>query len=237
MQHTIYFSSDNYQLRGILHLPETANPPVIIGSHGLLSSGDSPKQIALAQACVNRGMAFFRFDHRGIGKSDGDFATATTFAGRCRDMVRAIEVMQARPETGNRIGLFGSSFGGAVCLSVAPLFNVSAIVTVAAPLCSQSIQEPYVNDPGNSPLIEKLDRTALFFDLKEKIARLGHMLIFHGDEDPIVPFSNALELYARASEPKRLIRQPGGDHPMSDPEHQDVFLNLAAEWFESYLAY
>jgi len=236
MQQIIHFSSDEYHLTGILHLPDTENPPVVIGSHGLLGTGDSPKQIALAEECVKRGMAFFRFDHRGCGKSNGDFAAATTFAGRCRDMMRAIEIIKARPETGNRIGVFGSSFGGAVCLAVAPLFAISAIVTVAAPLCSQSIQEPYVNDPANIPLIERLDRDALFFDLRDKLALLSHLLIFHGDEDKIVPFSNALELHAKVSEPKRLIRQPGGDHPMSDPEHQDVFMNLAAEWFETYLA-
>jgi len=237
MQQMIHFSSDDYGLSGMLHLPETENPPVIIGSHGLFSTGDSPKQIALAEECIKRGMAFFRFDHRGCGRSDGDFAIATTFEGRCRDLTRAIEVMQARPETGNRIGLFGSSFGGAACLAVAPQFDIAAIVTVAAPLCSESIRSPYVNDPANSPLIEALDRTSLFFDLRDKIGNLTHLLIFHGNKDAIVPFSNARELYAKASEPKRLIRQEGGDHSMSDPKHQKEFMDLAAGWFEKYLRF
>jgi dipeptidyl aminopeptidase/acylaminoacyl peptidase len=235
MQQLIHFDSDDYRLSGMLHLPETVSPPVIIGSHGLFSTGDSPKQIALAEECTKRGMAFFRIDHRGCGRSDGDFAIATTFAGRCRDLIRAIEVMRARPEIGNRFGLFGSSFGGAACLAVAPQFDIAAMVTVAAPLCSESIRSPYVNDPANSPLIETLDKTALFFDLRDRIHNLTHLLIFHGDKDVIVPFSNALELYAKASESKRLIRQENGDHPMSDPKHQKEFIDLAAGWFETYL--
>ncbi|MFZ2630550.1 MAG: alpha/beta fold hydrolase [Desulfosalsimonadaceae bacterium] len=237
MQHTIYFFSEGYRLRGVLHLPETENPPVVIGSHGLFSTGDSPKQTALAEQCLKRGMAFFRFDHRGCGRSDGDFAIATTFEGRCRDLVRAVEVMQARPEIGKHIGLFGSSFGGAVCLSVAAQFEVKAIVTVAAPLSSGSIRPPDVNDPANSPLIENLDKAALFFDLGDSIQNLSRLLIFHGDRDAVVPFSNALELYAKASEPKRLIRQAGGAHSMSDPGHQKEFTDLAAWWFEKHLLF
>jgi hypothetical protein len=67
----ISFLSDNFLLRGILHIPAVEKGPVIIGSHGLLSSGNSPKQIALARRCNDFGIAFFRFDHRGCGKSKG----------------------------------------------------------------------------------------------------------------------------------------------------------------------
>jgi len=235
MQQEIHFSSDDYRLSGTLHLPESHSPPVVIGSHGLFSTGDSPKQIALARQCVKLGMAFFRFDHRGCGRSEGDFATATTFAGRCRDLVRAIETMLARPEVGTRIGLFGSSLGGAVCLANAALPEIKTIVTVAAPLCTESIRSPYVNDPANSHLIDALDKDGLFFDLRNRIQNIRHLLIFHGDQDLTVPFSNALELYSQSSEPKRLIHQKNGDHPMSDPQHQKEFENLAAGWFDKYI--
>jgi len=145
--------------------------------------------------------------------------------------------MKARLKPGNRIGFFGSSFGGAVSLSVAAQLNVNVIVTVAAPLFSASIRSPDVNDPANSLLIEALDKDALFFDLREGIHNISHLLIFHGDKDAVVPFSNALELHTSASEPKRLIRQNGGDHSMSDPGHQKEFINQAAGWFEKYLPF
>jgi alpha-beta hydrolase superfamily lysophospholipase len=70
----IMFSSDGLCLRGTLHRPSCDLPPVVIGSHGLLSSRRSPKQIALANRCCRYGMAFFRFDHRGVGDSQGPFA-------------------------------------------------------------------------------------------------------------------------------------------------------------------
>ena len=65
--------SENFLLRGMLHIPTDEKGPVVIGSHGLLSSGNSPKQIELAKRCGEFGIAFFRFDHRGCGKSEGVF--------------------------------------------------------------------------------------------------------------------------------------------------------------------
>ena len=50
----IAFSSDGLLLKGFLHLPARKQPPVVIGSHGLLSSGASPKQVALAQQAGDR---------------------------------------------------------------------------------------------------------------------------------------------------------------------------------------
>ena len=231
MQKQIRFASEKYQLYGTLHLPPEKNPPVVIGSHGLLSSGDSPKQIDLADKCNQNGLAFFRFDHRGCGKSNGDFSSATTFKGRYRDLISAIDTMQNLPETGNLIGLFGSSFGGAVALSVAASFNIKPIVTVAAPMRSETIKPPYITNPANTPMIQSLDKKKLFFDISNQISSISHLLIFHGDKDEIVPYSNALEIYETAKNPKKLISQKNGDHQMSNKIHQKNFMDLAVEWY------
>jgi len=234
MQKTILFSSDKYQLNGTLHLPAFKNPPVIIGSHGLLSTGDSPKQIALAKRCTEHGMAYFRYDHRGCGKSNGEFSSATTFEGRCHDLIAAVKTVQDLPETGEAIALFGSSFGGAISLALAESLDIASIVTVAAPLFSKGIKEPYVNDPTNRPLMQMLDKDKLFFDIRDRVTLITHLLIFHGDDDRIVPFKNALELKHNAKEPKMLICQKNGDHPMSNKIHQKEFIDQAVAWFEKY---
>ncbi len=84
----ISFHSDGLILKGTLHLPTVDHPPVVIGSHGLYSNQDSPKQIALARACNTLGMAYFRFDHRGCGSSQGEFDPVTSLAARCTDLKR-----------------------------------------------------------------------------------------------------------------------------------------------------
>jgi predicted acyl esterase len=83
----ITFLSDGFKLYGTLHLPPAERPPVVIGSHGLLSSSSSPKQIALARACTAAGIAYFRFDHRGRGKSEGVFKEVTSLKARCTDLL------------------------------------------------------------------------------------------------------------------------------------------------------
>ena len=63
---------------------------------------------------------------------------------------------------------------------------------------------------------------------------VSHILIFHGDNDEIVPFSNALEIYKNAKDEKKLIAQKNGDHPMSNEIHQKEFIELAVNWYKKY---
>jgi len=59
-------------------------------------------------------------------------------------------------------------------------------------------------------------------------------LIFHGDNDQIVPFENAVELEKNALPPKQLVCQKNGDHQMSNEAHQQAFMNQAMAWFKTY---
>src|SRR6056297_607409 len=108
-QKTIWFESDGIKLHGTLHLPDNPKPPVVIGAHGLMSNGDSPKQIALAEICNGIGIAYFRFDHRGCGQSEGEFNAVTSFDGRCRDLLDGIQGLLDMNITDGRFALFGSS--------------------------------------------------------------------------------------------------------------------------------
>ncbi len=235
MQQTIWFQSDHYRLHGTLHLPAEPGPPVVIGSHGLLSNGDSPKQIALAEKCSENGIAFFRFDHRGCGQSEGEFASATTFEGRCRDLLAGVHTLLAENKTGKRMALFGSSLGGSVVLATAARVKAQAVVTIAAPVRDQSIRAPYTNDAANLPLLSSINRENLAFDIGERLAGITHMLIFHGDADAIVPYENALEIHERAGAPKELVRLENGDHPMSLPAHQALFMKRSIQWYRARL--
>jgi len=231
--HKISFLSDGLRLEGILHLPDTSRPPVVIGSHGLLSTSSSPKQIELARRCAEHGMAFFRFDHRGCGESEGLFQEVTSLDGRCNDLISAINAVKARKETGNRIGFFGSSMGGAVCLSVASAIDVVSLVTFAAPVRSRKKFElsvdSDVSDTQNLPSGPKSRE----FDISDRLSVVHNILIIHGDEDDVVPISNAREIYEKAGEPKKMIVQRKGDHRMSYRPHQEQFIRDAVLWFQT----
>ena len=229
----ITFSSNGFILRGTLHLPATERPPVVIGSHGLFSSSSSPKQVALAKQCNACGIAFFRFDHRGCGQSNGIFKDVTSLETRCNDLISAIKIIQKRKDTGNRIGLFGSSMGGTVCLSVFAESDVYSIVTCAAPVRSNSITKKLEKSEDSDLMNPPFYKRYLESDISDKLSHVHHILIFHGDSDDLVPLSNAREIYEKAGDPKNLIIQKGGDHRMSNKTHREIFVRESALWFKS----
>ena len=227
----ISFTIDDLTLKGILHLPGTKQPPVIIGCHGLFSSAGSPKQIALAEECNRWDMAYFRFDHRGCGNSQGDFDRVTSLEARCRDLIAAADSINRRPETGKRLGLFGSSMGGTVCLNTAGRLAPAAIVTFAAPIRSDLTGTQL--ESSRSEIV--FDAARRQFDITKRLPALSNILIFHGDGDDVVPVSHAKEIHRLADQPKKFIIQHQGDHPMSNPTHQKDFVREASSWFEQRL--
>ncbi len=235
MKEKISFSADNLVLSGTLHLPETVSPPVVIGAHGLLSTGDSPKQQALAERLNRSGIAYFRFDHRGCGNSQGLFSEVTTFTGRCNDLAAAIRAVVSHPAIGRPIGLFGSSMGGAVCLAVAPDFNICAIVTLAAPVRIGSIKVPL--DIKTDPAFNGMDASQMAFDLSGRLEHISDVLIIHGDADQVVPFPNGEEIFEKAGHPKHLVRLEGGDHSLTRHHHQQVFMEKTVNWFSARLGF
>jgi alpha-beta hydrolase superfamily lysophospholipase len=232
----ISFYADSLLLHGTLHLPAGGgHPAVVIGCHGLYSNQDSPKQIALARACNARGLAFFRFDHRGCGRSQGEFERVTSLAARSIDLKAAIAAITNRLPTCPRLGLFGSSMGGTVCLSVAGALRVDSIVTFAAPLCSDIDrgQLRAASDPKSPGIFLDADKSD--FDISGSLSQVRNLLIFHGEKDQTVPLSHAREIYRLAGDPKKMIVQPNGDHRMSNAIHQEQFIQAASRWLAAGL--
>ena len=79
------------------------------------------------------------------------------------------------------------------------------------------------------------DEIKLSFDISGKLPGINNILIFHGDADQVVPFSNALEVYEKAGDTKKLIIQENGDHLMSNKAHQEEFIREAGLWFKNGL--
>ena len=224
------FTADGFALRGTLHLPNAPLPPVVIGCHGLLSNRHSPKQLALAEACNRLGLAFFRFDHRGCGESEGRLEAVTSLECRASDLLHAIGHLGRRTELGKRVGIFGSSMGGAVGLRVASQREVAALVVFAAPVRSRPLKAA-ARMPGDTR--ENVRMAAVLqeeFDLGPVLARVRNVLVFHGEADAVVPLSHGHEIFRCTAEPKRLIIQKNGDHLMSDPRHQEEFIGEASLW-------
>jgi uncharacterized protein len=230
---TIHFMSDGDRLTGTLHLPDTHRPPLVIGCHGLLADRHSPKQIALAEALGRIQIAYFRFDHRGCGDSQGRMEATDLLPSRCRELYHAMRTMQTFSTLGDIIGLFGSSFGGTVVMATAAEHPVARMVTYAAPINSRTIERAAARKVHHQQPTSLAPLEQLSFDIGDRLGHLHDILIVHGQADEIVPPSHARHIFACAADPKQLVIQPGGDHRMSAPHHQHDFLRASVAWFRS----
>jgi len=128
-------------LAGTLTLPRGPGP----FSAAVLLSGSGPHDrdesivghrpfLVLADHLTRKGIAVLRFDKRGIGKSTGDYANATTedFAG---DAEAALAYLKTRKEIDpKKVGLIGHSEGGMIAPLVAAHSSDPAwIVLLAGP--------------------------------------------------------------------------------------------------------
>jgi uncharacterized protein len=109
------------RLAGTLTIPEGKGPfPAV-----LLITGSGPQDrdetlvghkpfLLLADALTRRRIAVLRFDDRGVARSTGNFATATS-ADFADDVEGGIAFLRERPEIdAKRIGLLGHSEGGVI---------------------------------------------------------------------------------------------------------------------------
>jgi hypothetical protein len=110
---TVAFYSDGLRLAGVLSLPDGAGPhPGVVLCHGFTGI----KELILpyyARRFAEVGFAALAFDYRGFGESEGPRGRLIPLE-QVNDIRNAITFMEAQPEVdANRIGLWGTSFGGA----------------------------------------------------------------------------------------------------------------------------
>lgn len=233
----IVFKVDFHELVGELHLPGTKRPPLVVGSHGLEGSRASAKQLVLSRLLPENNIAFFRFDHRGCGQSQGDFTQDTSLEKRTKDYTGAVQHILSLGLTSDRVGLFGSSMGGATCINAWSKLKSLGIspaggVLCASPMKSLTIKNIPLDATDKRPALD-LDffKKNLLFDLRDRVKKLHNVLIFHGDADEVVPVSNAHDIYRGMLPPKKKIIQANGKHQMNIKEHQAEFEKEALAWF------
>jgi len=90
--------------------------------------------LVLSDHLTRRGIAVLRFDDRGVGKSTGDFAAATS-ADFTSDVLAGVEYLLGRDDVDpDRIGLAGHSEGGLIApMAAVASDDVAYIVLMAGP--------------------------------------------------------------------------------------------------------
>jgi uncharacterized protein len=227
--------SGGLKIRGLLTVPENNHGPYpcVVLSHGLVSSKESSKHIAISEALEAVGIGSCRFDYHGCGESEGviEETTLTTRIDNLRQTTGWIR--RHRFIDGEKIGLLGSSFGGSTSLVVAARDSqIKCISLWATPYLLESKEDDSVSGiEFEQGLFEDFAR----YDLLSEARKVSRGLVIHGEMDSVVSFSEGRAIYENLREPKRFELMEGGDHVFSDDAHRERAISLAVEWFRRFL--
>jgi pimeloyl-ACP methyl ester carboxylesterase len=112
--------SAGLRLHGALGIPAGSQGPerraAFLVLHGFGSNCESPSVIQPARVLSEFGYVTLRFDMRGCGKSEGEFGRVICLE-QVEDLGNALDFLARHPAVNpDRIGVIGSSFGGAVAV-------------------------------------------------------------------------------------------------------------------------
>jgi pimeloyl-ACP methyl ester carboxylesterase len=221
--------------RRLAHARTAGMPPTVVFLTGFRSDMTGGKALFLEAHCRGAGRAFLRFDYRGHGASSGRFEDGT-IGDWLDDTLSVIDRL-----TSGDLVLVGSSMGGWIALlaALARPERVKGLVGIAA--------APDFTERLILPALGETERAALARDglivvpsaygeptpITRRLLEEGrrHLLmgapipvhcpvhLLHGQRDPDVPWTTALDLAARLeSDAVTVELVKDGDHRLSREE-------------------
>jgi len=223
-------------LAAVVHLPSRTPAPVVVCCHGMLSLKESPKFVSIGEVLSRAGFCALRFDFSGCGES-AKRPGASLVEARRRDLRAVLAHVSSQAWNLGPLGLLGSSLGGFLSLLAAEADpgRVKAVVSWAAPYDISGIH------PGAEGME---DLAAMFpegFRLGEPqnlgdLRNVSNALLIHGQEDEVVPWSNAVEIYRRVRDPKNLILMRTANHQITDEQWRKTAIQASRDWFFRFLS-
>jgi putative phosphoribosyl transferase len=204
----VEIGSGRASLPGNLSVPPDA-VGVVVFAHGTGSSRLSPRNVAVARALNDRGIATLLFDLLTPAEAN-DRANVFDIDLLSDRLEEAIRWIMARPEVAEfPVGVFGASTGAAAALVVAARLSTGIAAVVSR---------------GGRP---DLAGAAL----REVTAPT--LLIVGGDDPVVVEVNRQAERLLRGE--RRLEVIPGAGHLFEEPGALERVAELAAEWFLRHL--
>lgn len=209
----VTFKNGDITLAGTLLIPATKGKhPAVVYTHG---GGPRLREVywGLGYLYAARGFVVISYDKRGVGKSTGNWGTAS-FEDLADDAVAAARFLQARTDVAaNQIGFWGQSQGGWIAPLAASRFPEAAFAVA-------------LSGGGLSPAVQEL------LDSEYELSKAGYTanevsdaLAFQKLKNEIItsPSDDAKwDEYAKAraiAKDKKWYRQPGID--VRGPEKRD----------------
>ena len=173
--------------------------------------------VPLASLTRAYGYSLMLVDYRGFGRSDG----RPSERGIYLDGEAALDHLRGRREVDPlRIVVWGRSIGAAVAVHLAADHGPVSGVVLESPFTSA---RELLWDGGYWPLYLLSFFGSYRFDLAGSIGRVqAPVLVVHGTEDEVVPFSLGRKLYEQAQHRKRFRAIEGGGHNDLFARHREA---------------
>ena len=184
------------------YLPNPTNSNVLLLFHGNASNlgYDLPR----LQFFARLGVTLFEVDYRGYGKSEG----SPDEAGLYRDADAAYRyLVETRGHKPRDIFLHGQSLGGAVAIDLALRRECGGLIVESSFTSARDMARRMFR----LPLLHYVPKSR--FDSLRKIGQARcPVLIVHGTQDEVIPFSMGEKLYQASPEPKSFLPVEGAGH-------------------------
>jgi uncharacterized protein len=220
-----FSTSDDHLLRGWFVYGKTRSPLIVV-CHGVGTNREDLR--AVSRFLARAGFNVLAFDFRGHGRSSG---RKTTFGYKeALDVEAAVRFAEQNYRRSfENIGLYAISMGGAAAILASPnLPEVEAFV-FDSPFASLSelvdLQFTYLPGPLRKvcAFLTRIYASLLTGISIGEIAperfatHLGTrpVLVFHGDQDSLIPISQGKRLFQRIPGPKEFVETPGSSHVQS----------------------
>jgi len=258
----VKFKNEGQAIIGMIHLPDALPAyPCAVFLHGYTGNriGEHRLFVKAARELCSSGMACLRFDFRGSGESEGDFADVT-LEGELSDARAAISFLSDfKGIDENRIGLVGMGFGGSIaaCISAdnevnsLALWSPSGFIDYLVERGGEVVKDPYAWLPPNfRDAVKKRGHVDIGGFLRGKgffesiktldpirdIARYGGPVLFvHGSEDQVTSPVNSELMYDGVKGQRRLIMIDDADHTFSSVQWERQVIEATRAWFEETL--
>ncbi|HET7012781.1 MAG TPA: alpha/beta fold hydrolase [Streptosporangiaceae bacterium] len=248
-----YPSADGLIVSGLLYRPPGAGPvPVVLDIHGGPEFQALPLFSPLIQSLVERGIAVLAPDIRGStghGQHYQRLIYRDWGGGDLRDLAAAADYLRGQDwADGERLGVYGASYGGFAALSclarLPDLWRAGVSVCGPSDLVTSAVMVPptwrrrvrdWIGDPDDSHDARMLAERSPLTHVDRIRAPL---LLAHGINDTRVAIAESERIHERLAERGhrcRLIRFEGEGHSVEDRGSAIALNQVIVDWFAEHL--
>ncbi len=202
-------TDDGEKLVGWYRKAEDGKPSIIF-FHG--NAGHLGYRAKKYLALMREGYGLLAVSYRGYGQSTG----SPTEEGLYNDARASIKFIQDKFKIKESdIILYGESLGTGVAVQMATEFNIKAVI-LEAPFTSMvdMAKKLYPIFPVGIMLKDRFESLNKISSVKIPV------LLMHGKQDKLIPYSHSQSLYDSANEPKKIILFPDSGH--NDNKMEDI---------------